>query len=226
MGIKQMKIAIMISGRGSNLQSLIRQAHRSNVEIVVVAANTPCGGLEIASQHKIRTELVDRADYDTRTKHENMLAGMIETAAPDWIFLAGYMAVLSAEFISRFDGRIVNIHPSLLPDFKGLNTHQRAIDADVERHGATIHLVTPKLDDGAVIAQASLPRHTEDAGMLAAQVLQIEHLLFPAVPDGLATGRLSLDAEAIQDQQVNWHDTASLVGVAEAGFQITYPSIA
>ena len=107
-----------------------------------------------------------------------------------------------------------------------MNTHQRAIDADVERHGATIHLVTPKLDDGAVIAQASLPRQTEDAGMLAAQVLQIEHLLFPAVLDGLATGRLSLDAEAMQDQQVNWHDTASLAGVAEAGFQITYPSIA
>jgi len=193
---------------------------------VLVAANRPCDGLEIARKSRLRAELVDRAGYDTHALHEQALASLIESVSADWVFLAGYMAVLSAGFISRLSGRIINIHPSLLPEFKGLDTHQRAIDAHVDSHGASIHLVTPELDDGTVIAQASRPRQTDDAALLAGQVLQIEHLLYPAVLDGLASARLSLDVNASQNRQVIWHDTESLHPVRDAGFQITYPVMA
>ncbi len=205
------------------MRSLAEQAQNSNVEIALVAANTPCDGLKIATSYGVQAECIDRAEFGSLAEHEDALASLLETVSADWIFLAGYMAIISAEFIARFKGRILNIHPSLLPDFKGLNTHQRAIDAQVSHHGASIHLVTPKLDDGPIIAQASRKRLTDDATMLAGQVLEIEHLLYPAILAAMASDALSIKIGSENKSEIIWHDTAYLAPVTKAGFVITYP---
>jgi len=208
------------------LQSLAEQAQKSNVEIVLVAANKNCEGLNIARKYNLQASLVDRAEYGSRAEHEEALGSRLQTVSPDWIFLAGYMAVISAAFIARFNGRILNIHPSLLPAFKGLDTHQRAIDAKVETHGVSIHLVTPVLDDGPIIAQASRARTTDNAGLLAQQVLEIEHLLYPAILAAMASKQLSLSTAPQDMNKIIWNDTASLQPVKNAGFLITHPETA
>ena len=204
-----MKIAILISGRGSNMRSLVSAAHDSDTEIVLIAANQPCAGLDFAQEQQLPSCLINKADFPNKTAHENALAAAIEKAQADWIFLAGYMAILSAEFIARFDAKIINIHPSLLPAFKGLNTHQRAIQAGEKVHGVSIHLVTADLDDGPLIAQAQLEIKTNNPDELAAQVLQIEHLLYPAILAALASDKLHLNPEKT-DQKVSWKDTSIL----------------
>ena len=164
-----------------------------SVEIVLVASNKPCAGIDFAAARGLPIALIDRQTHHSRQAQETALAKTIEAAAADWIFLAGYMAVLSADFVERFAGRILNIHPSLLPAFKGLDTHQRALDAGVSQHGASVHIVTAALDDGPVILQAGL-KVTEDetAETLAERVLRLEHHLLPFVLASLATGKLTL----------------------------------
>ena len=206
-----MRIAILISGRGSNMQSLVYAARKADIDITLIAANTPCAGLDFAEQQALPHCLVNRSEYPDKISHEDALAAEIEKASPDWIFLAGYMAVLSADFIDRFDGRIINIHPSLLPDFKGLNTHQRALDAAHTTHGASIHLVTSELDGGEVIIQAETPIRTYDADELAAHILQIEHLLYPAVLLSLCSGKLT-----IEDGVISWLDKHYLPSPGDA----------
>ena len=164
-----------------------------SVEIVLVASNKPCAGIDFAAARGLPTALIDRKTHDSRQAQERALAKTIEAAAADWIFLAGYMAVLSADFVGRFAGRILNIHPSLLPAFKGLDTHQRALDAGVSQHGASVHIVTAALDDGPVILQAGLKiSEDETAEILAERVLRLEHHLLPFVLASLATGNLTL----------------------------------
>jgi len=198
-----LKIAVLISGRGSNMQALAEQAR--DFEIVLVAANKPADGLDIAAKKGIETCLVNRADYDSKTSHEAALATAIEASQAHWICLAGYMAVLSADFIRRFFGRILNIHPSLLPDYKGLHTHQRALADNKAVHGVSVHLVTPELDDGAVIAQMQLPVfHTDTQDSLSQRVLVLEHMLYPMVVNALASGALQLG-----DATVQWRDKSA-----------------
>ena len=189
------RIAILISGRGSNMQRLVEvsQQNLPMVEIVLVASNAPCAGIEFARDHGLTTATIERSVYASRADQETALAQTLVAAAPDWIFLAGYMAVLSAKFVAQFAGKILNIHPSLLPDFKGLDTHERALSAGVAQHGASVHMVTAALDDGPVILQAGLTIAAgEDAKSLAAKVLGLEHQLYPFVLSSLATGALVL----------------------------------
>ena len=164
-----------------------------SVEIVLVASNKPCTGIDFAAARGLPTALIDRQTHNSRQVQETVLTKAIEAATADWIFLAGYMAVLSADFVKRFSGRILNIHPSLLPAFKGLDTHQRAIDAGVSKHGASVHIVTATLDDGPVILQADLKISEDETDKtLAERVLQLEHRLLPFVLISLATGKLTL----------------------------------
>lgn len=164
-----------------------------SVEIVLVASNKPCAGIDFAAARGLPAALIDQQTHDSRQAQERALAKTIEAAAADWIFLAGYMAVLSADFVGQFAGRILNIHPSLLPAFKGLDTHQRALDAGVSQHGASVHIVTAALDDGPVILQAGLKiSEDETAKTLAERVLRLEHHLLPFVLASLATGKLTL----------------------------------
>ena len=214
---KPLRIAILISGRGSNMLQLARHIDRHDLacEIVLVAANQDCVGLAEAAKHNLPTACVDRAAFDDRAAQETALGDHIEAAGADWICLAGYMAVLSVAFVTRFAGRIINIHPSLLPAHKGLHTHQRALDAGDTRHGASVHIVTPALDDGPLILQAGLSlSEKENAESLAARVLVLEHALYPFVLETLVSGHL-----VIQDGMVHWRDgeTALDESVAEIG---------
>ncbi len=177
------------------MQNLIQacEQHLPSVEIVLVASNKPCAGIDFAAARGLPTAMIDPQTHNSRQAQETALAKTIETAAADWIFLAGYMAVLSADFVERFASRILNIHPSLLPAFKGLDTHQRALDAGVSQHGVSVHIVTAALDDGPVILQAGLKiNEYETAETLAERVLQLEHLLLPFVLASLATGKLTI----------------------------------
>ena len=169
------------------------ESQLSSVEIVLVASNKLCAGIDFAAARGLPTALIDRQTHDSQQAQEKTLAKTIEAAAADWIFLAGYMAILSADFVDRFAGRILNIHPSLLPKFKGLETHQRALDAGVQHHGASVHIVTSALDDGPVILQAGLKINKyETAETLAERVLCLEHRLLPFVLVSLATEKLKL----------------------------------
>ena len=198
-----MKLAVLISGRGSNMMRLADHTSLDpGLEIVLVAANTACAGIGLAADRGLRTELVDRADYSSRQAHESALGDAIVASGADLVCLAGYMAILSADFVRRFEGRIVNIHPSLLPDLKGLDTHERALVAGMTRHGASVHIVTADLDDGPVLLQAALGiDHADDAQTLAARVLRLEHALYPFVLSSLANGDLT-----IRDGKAFWHD--------------------
>ena len=152
-----MRIAVLISGRGSNMLRLAAHAGpASGFEIALVAANKACEGLALAETQGLSTQLVSRTDFASRQDQETALGDAIVEAGAEIICLAGYMAILSPAFVERFAGRIINIHPSLLPDLKGLDTHERAIAAGMARHGASVHLVTAGLDDGPTLLQAGL----------------------------------------------------------------------
>ena len=197
-----LKIAILISGRGSNMTALAQAAkQRDDIDILLVAANKQAEGQEYAAAAGLNTALVQRADYDSKSAHEAAMLAEIRHSGADWVFLAGYMALLSADFIDALSGRIVNIHPSLLPAHKGLNTHQRALDAGDSQHGLSVHLVTPGMDEGPLVLQLGLAVQDGDtADSLAKRVLALEHLAYPAVMLALATGAL----EICSDRPV-WH---------------------
>ncbi len=180
-------------------------------EIVLVASDKPCAGIDFANAKGLPTALINRQNYDSQHAHEKDLANAIETAVVDWIFLAGYMAVLTTGFVSRFAGRILNIHPSLLPAFKGLDTHQRALDAGATQHGATVHIVKVALDDGPIVLQAGLKISDSDtAKTLAERVLQLEHQLFPFVLLSLVAGKLTL-TNAVP----RWVDRSNILAEAD-----------
>lgn len=217
-----MRIAVLISGRGSNMTSLADALPPVNVDIALVAANTPCDGLRLAEERGLDTRLVDRADFASKAAHEAVLGDALEAAEVDWICLAGYMAILSSGFVDRFRNRIINIHPSLLPEFKGLDTHSRALSAGAKQHGASVHLVTAALDDGPVLLQAGLDITPEDdVSSLAARVLQLEHALYPFVMLSLAKGDLFLE-----DGAVSWHNReTALINAGETVFGILSPAV-
>ena len=196
------KLLILISGQGSNLEALIaaRDAGELLVDIVAVISNRPqATGLEKAASAGIETLVINHKDYPEREQFDAALAAAIDAYAPDVIALAGFMRILTDGFVRRYEGRMINIHPSLLPSFPGLNTHQRALAEGVRIHGCTVHFVTPQLDHGPIIVQAAVPvRDDDDAQMLAARVLQAEHHIYPLAVRWLAEGRLRLEGQRVK----------------------------
>jgi len=167
---------------------------------VVIGGRAAAQGLALASAEGIATQQLAHQDFASREAYEAELAGLIDAHDPDWVVLAGFMRVLTPPFVARHLGRMVNIHPSLLPSFPGLETHRRALAAGVKIHGATVHFVSPGLDDGPIIAQAAVPvRPDDDENTLAARVLSAEHRLYPMVVRWLVDGRARLLGD-----QVKW----------------------
>lgn len=193
-------IVILISGAGSNMAAIVRTAQRENwvttlgARISAVISNRPdAGGLAIAREQGIATDALDHRAFDDRSAFDRVLAERIDRCDPDGrpalVVLAGFMRVLTSEFVERYAGRLVNIHPSLLPAFTGLHTHQRALDAGCKLAGSTVHLVTPKLDDGPILAQAAVPILADDtAATLAARVVTQEHVMYPRAIAALLRG--------------------------------------
>lgn len=192
------KLVILISGRGSNMEAIIRACaqERWPAEVAAVIANRPdAAGLAIAASHGIATAVVDHRSFDGRDSFDAALAAEIDRFAPDLVILSGFMRILSPAFVERYEGRMLNIHPSLLPSFKGVHTHQQALDAGVALHGATVHFVIPELYSGAIVAQAAVPVRTgDDAAALARRVLAAEHVLYPRAVRWFVEGRLRLEA--------------------------------
>jgi phosphoribosylglycinamide formyltransferase-1 len=216
------RIAVLISGRGSNMICLADaiQAYGIAVKITVVISNKDCAGITLAQGRGLQTRVIKRQDFDCKADQDDAIAETINDLQVDYIFLAGYMAILSSNFVDQFAGKIVNIHPSLLPAFKGLNTHQRAIDENVVTHGVSVHVVSAALDDGPMIIQARLPILAGDtADSLAARVLQLEHQIYPFVLFGLAKKFLSLSPEGAR-----WHAPSSALAKSPSPMQNTLSS--
>ncbi len=190
-------VVILISGRGSNLQAIIDAVARGAlvVDIRAVISNRPdAAGLQRAIDAGITTAVVDHTLYEDRLAFDQALQTCIDHYQPGLIILAGFMRILSADFVAHYRGRMLNIHPSLLPDFPGLNTHQRVLDAGCKLHGASVHFVTADIDGGPRVAQIRVPVHADDsADSLAARVLEQEHHLYPLAIRWFAEGRLRLD---------------------------------
>ena len=189
-----MKGVVLISGNGSNLQSIIDKANSIDLTICCVISNkTDAFGLKRAAKVGIPFKAIDETLFESKLGFDQELIKVIENYQPEVIILAGYMRILSADFISKYFGKILNIHPSLLPKFKGLNTHQRAIDALEKKHGASVHFVTEELDGGPVIAQDFVRiNSTDNAQTLAKKVLDKEHDLYPKTIHWYTQGRLKL----------------------------------
>ncbi len=187
---------VLISGGGSNLQTLIdaSRAAESAYDIVHVISNRPeAYGLTRAEQAGITARCLDHKAFKERSLFDAALAQMIDEVSPDLIVYAGFMRIMGADFVSRYDGRMINIHPSLLPNFPGLHTHARALEAGVTIHGCTVHWVTAGVDEGAIIGQAGVPINPGDtADDLAARVLVQEHRLYPVCVQAVASGRAKL----------------------------------
>ncbi len=199
-------IVVLISGRGSNLQSIIDSVAAGDlpVEIRAVISNRPgVQGLQRASQAGIFTRVVDHSHYPDRAAFDKALQVAIDAYQPELVVLAGFMRILTPAFVHHYQGRMINIHPSLLPEFPGLNTHQRVLEAGRAVTGATIHFVTEEMDGGPAILQARVPVLAgDDAESLAARVLEQEHRMYPVVIRWYAEGRVRLDTE----RQVRFDD--------------------
>ncbi|PKE33088.1 phosphoribosylglycinamide formyltransferase [Rahnella sp. AA] len=198
------RIVVLVSGEGSNLQALIDacQQGRINAEICAVFSNKVAAyGLERARLASIPAHSLDVKAYEDRAAFDVALADAIDTFQPDLVVLAGYMRILTAEFVQRFAGRMINIHPSLLPKYPGLNTHRQAIENQDQEHGTSVHFVTEQLDGGPVILQAKVPVFTEDTEEeLVARVQTQEHSIYPLVVSWFVEGRLSLqNGQALLD---------------------------
>jgi formyltetrahydrofolate-dependent phosphoribosylglycinamide formyltransferase len=179
------RVGVLISGRGSNMAALIAAAKAADypAEVALVLSNDPeAGGLALAAEAGIATAAVDHRPYKRdRAAHEMALAHRLDAAGCEIVCLAGYMRLLTPLLVGRYAGRMLNIHPSLLPSFPGLDTHARAIAAGVKLHGCTVHLVTERMDEGPILAQAAVPvLQSDDESTLAARVLAQEHRLYPA----------------------------------------------
>jgi len=173
------RIVILISGRGSNMQAVL-DAKLNAMVCAVISNEASARGLQIARDAGVDTRVISHHAYANRASFDRSLADTIEEYRPDLIVLAGFMRILTEEFIRRFSGRIMNIHPSLLPAFPGLDTHRRAIDEGVKLHGCTVHFVTTALDHGPIVIQSAVPvRPDDDEDRLAARVLELEHAVYP-----------------------------------------------
>ena len=205
--MQPLPVVVLISGRGSNLQALIdaTESGYANTSIEAVISNRPgARGLQRAQTAGIPTEVVDHHSYPDRESFDRELIRRIEVYQARLVVLAGFMRIFSPVFVQHFKDRLINIHPSLLPRFRGLDTHQRALAEGVEQHGASVHLVTDKLDGGQVIVQAQVPvLPDDDAERLAARVLEQEHRIYPLVLRWFGEGRLKArDGQLMLDGKI------------------------
>ncbi len=197
---QKLPIVVLISGSGSNLQAIIDGAGRDlPIEICAVISNrADAYGLERAREAGIETRLLNNQDFPDRDSYDQALGDLMDEYQPGLVILAGFMRILTPALVERFRGRMLNIHPSLLPMFRGLHTHQRALDAGEQLHGASVHFVTEELDGGPVIIQAIVPIETDDdADSLAARVLTQEHIIYPTAIRWFAEGRLHMEGTAV-----------------------------
>jgi phosphoribosylglycinamide formyltransferase-1 len=196
-GNKKARLVVLISGGGSNLQSFIDACENGslNAEVAAVISNKGgVKGLERAAKANIPGIVIDHRAFDSREEFDENLAELIESFNPDLVVLAGFMRILTPDFVTRFLGKLINIHPSLLPAYPGLHTHQRAIDAGDKEAGATVHFVTPELDGGPSVLQARVAVKTGDsADDLAARVLGYEHQIYPQAAQWFCQGRLVME---------------------------------
>lgn len=188
------RVVVLISGNGSNLQAIMDASRNSAYRVTGVVSNRPGAyGLQRAEAADVPTAVVDHKAYPDRESFEQALAEAIDAWQPDLLVLAGFMRILTGDFVRRYEGRILNIHPSLLPDYRGTNTHQRVLDAGETRHGVSVHFVTEELDGGPVIGRAVVPiASDDDKDSLARKVATREHRLYPEVVDWFARGRLAM----------------------------------
>lgn len=190
------RLVVLISGNGSNLQAIISQCALGKIEasvVGVISSNTEAYGLQRAADAGIPTATVTPSDFASREAYDAQLAQLIESWQADAVILAGYMRILTPAFVRQYRGRMLNIHPSLLPHYTGLNTHQRVLDAGETEHGASVHFVTEELDDGPVVLQGNVPIFDLDtAETLQDRVHDQEHRIYPMAINWLATGRLRL----------------------------------
>ena len=203
----RLPIVVLISGTGSNLRAIAEQARSGElpVEIRAVISDRPdAAGLAWAATAGIATLALLPRDFPDRAEFDRALADAVERYEPGLVVLAGFMRILGAEFVDRFAGRLVNIHPSLLPKYRGLHTHRRALEAGEREHGASVHFVTRELDGGPVVIQARVPiRNDDDEASLAARVLAEEHRIYPECIGWFAAGRLQLrDGAVLLDGRV------------------------
>lgn len=194
-GGEKLPLVVLISGSGSNLQAIIdATGHGLPAKIRAVVSNRPSAfGLQRAQQAGIKTRVLDHREFSDREHYDRALADLVDSFQPRLIVLAGFMRILSADFVRRFRGRMLNIHPSLLPKYRGLHTHQRVLQAGDPEHGASVHFVTEELDGGPLVLQARVPvKAKDDADTLAARVLAREHIIYPTVIRWIAENRLHM----------------------------------
>ena len=192
------RIVILISGRGSNMRALFEANLPARI-VGVISNNAQAAGLDFARQHALETHVVNHREFSDRTAFDQALAERVDSFAPDIIVLAGFMRILTETFLSRYSARVLNIHPSLLPAFPGLDTHQRALDEGVRLHGCTVHIVTTALDHGPIIVQATVPvLPGDDAERLAARVLDQEHRIYPMAVRWCLEDKITLSNGRVQ----------------------------
>ena len=209
-------IVVLISGSGSNLQALIDQSLQGKLDVeikAVISNKADAFGLERAKKAGIPAHALSHKEFDSREAFDSALQQLIDQYQPKLVVLAGFMRILTETFTQHFEGRMLNIHPSLLPKFKGLDTHQRAIDAKEAEHGVSVHFVSSELDAGAVIIQASTPiERNDDADSLAQKVHALEHVIYPLAVKWFSEGRLTLqqgkailNGETLEETGVRYH---------------------
>jgi phosphoribosylglycinamide formyltransferase-1 len=202
-------IVILISGRGSNMQALLNAKLDCNIA-AVISNKVDAGGLAVAQAHGIPTAVVAHKDHPDRESFDAALTQVIDSYRPDFVILAGFMRILTAQFVTHYLGRLINIHPSLLPSYTGLHTHARALQDGVKIHGCTVHFVTAELDHGPIIIQAAVPVLSDDTEhSLSARILHEEHRIFPQALRWLCSGQVKLSAQGkVLNHSRNVHDVA------------------
>ncbi|MET0102379.1 MAG: phosphoribosylglycinamide formyltransferase [Sedimenticola sp.] len=218
---QKLPLVVLISGSGSNLQAIIDGAAGDlPAEIRAVVSNRETAyGLERARQAGIQTRVLDHKEFPDRESYDQALGDLIETFEPGLVILAGFMRILSPEFVTRFHGRLFNIHPSLLPKYRGLHTHRRALEANDEIHGASVHFVTEELDGGPLVLQVRVPVEEDDTEeSLAARVLSQEHVIYPTAIRWFAEGRLKMNGNHVIK------DGAALNGPVTMNYQESPPA--
>jgi len=209
------RVAILISGRGSNMAALIEAAVARDfpAEISLVVSNRAgAKGLALAKMKGVPTTVVDHTAFKSRAEFEAALAKELAAAGIEIICLAGFMRVFTSAFVKEWQGRMINVHPSLLPAFKGLDTHVRALDAGAKVHGCSVHFVVPELDSGPIIMQAAVPvLEGDDEEELAMRVLAAEHRIYPAALKLLAEGRLTIEGERVVVSGANGDGDRALI---------------
>lgn len=199
-----LKLVVLISGNGSNLQAILEAIVQQQIPAKVVAVisnKAEAYGLQRAVQAGIETQVLEYKGFADRSAYDLRLQQLIDSYQPDLVVLAGFMRILSDEFVEHYTGRMLNIHPSLLPKYKGLNTHQRVLEAGEKQHGCTVHFVTPELDSGPVILQATVPVQADDTvASLAQRVHTQEHIIYPQAIRLIAEGELKLAGTAAKPE--------------------------